>query len=63
VILVEIIVNLHAFFNDTKKVALWMNTKNLKFGGASPMELIAKGRGGKVLSFIVSSLDENRREL
>jgi hypothetical protein len=57
VILVEIIVNLHAFFNDTKKVALW------KFGGASPMELIAKGRGGKVLSFIVSSLDENRREL
>ncbi len=33
------------------------------FGGASPMELIAKGRGKKVLSFIVSSLDENRSEL
>lgn len=56
----EIIVNLHAFFNDCSKVSAWINTKNLNLGGYTPMTLIKDGRGKRVLQFIISALDENK---
>lgn len=54
--LVEIILGLHVIFNDESKVAAWISTPNLNFGGASPAELISKKRGYKVLKFIDSAL-------
>lgn len=56
-LLVETIVELHAIFNDISKVTFWMNTKNLNFGGFSPITLISKGRGQKVLEFVKGAKD------
>lgn len=54
----EIVVNLHAAFNDFKKMKFWLETKNPNFGNIAPIKLIALGRGHKVLNFIINALDE-----
>lgn len=54
--LTKIILGLHVIFNDESKVAAWLSTPNLNFGGASPAELISRKRGYKVLEFIDSAL-------
>lgn len=59
-VVVEIITNVHCFFQNEKKTAFWMNTKNLNFGGVSPIEMINRGRGKKLLAWILGQLDENR---
>ncbi len=51
-LLCEIIVNLHIVFADYEKIALWLRLKNLNFGGCSPLQLIARGRGHKVMEMI-----------
>ena len=53
--LIEIIVELYAFFNDYEKIYFWLYTKNLNLGGSQPIALIKRGRGNKVLEFIKSS--------
>lgn len=57
--LVKTILCVHAFFQDEKKVALWMNTKNLNFGDCSPVHLFARQRGHKVLEFVNYALENN----
>lgn len=55
---VEIIVELHVHFNDYKKVALWLRTKNMNFGNIAPLRLMQIGRQKKVLEFILSAAHE-----
>ena len=50
--LIEIIVELHVVFQDYSKISAWLKSKNLNFGGCSPLNLINKNRGHKVLEFI-----------
>ena len=52
-ILCDIIVELHVIFADTEKVAAWLNTPNLNFGGMKPIQLIESGRHVKVMDFIL----------
>lgn len=49
---IAIVVLLHAFFSDEKKVYAWLTCKNLNFGNLSPLYLINVGRGNRVLEFI-----------
>jgi hypothetical protein len=44
-----------SFDGDTKKAKTWFKMPNLNFGGASPRELILRGKKNKVLQFILSS--------
>ena len=43
------------FKGNRDKTKFWIKTPNLNFGGASPKELILRGRYKKVLQFILSS--------
>ena len=52
----EIVVLLHAFFNDFEKMHLWLTTENPHFAHSTPAQLIIRGRGHKVLSFINNAL-------
>lgn len=56
--LIDIIIGLHCFFNDIKKVKLWLNTENLNLGGSTPIDLIQRGRSKRVRGFINSALDD-----
>lgn len=49
---IELIVELHATFNDYKKIYFWLNTPNPNFGGISPASLIKRGKINKVLEFV-----------
>ena len=60
--LVEIIVKVNSILNDYNKTRAWLTTKNLNFGDISPMRLIERGRGHKVLEFIDDALFENKPE-
>jgi hypothetical protein len=44
-----------SFNGDVKKAKAWFKMPNLNFGGASPRELILRGKKNKVLQFILSS--------
>jgi hypothetical protein len=59
---VEIIVELHCFFNDCKKVAQWLETKNPMFGNIAPLRLMQVGRSRKVLEFIMQANHERWKE-
>jgi hypothetical protein len=50
--MVEAIVRAYLFFQDYGKARVWLCSKNLNFGGFSPVELIHRGRGFKVIEFI-----------
>ncbi len=54
---IELIVTLHAYFNDYEKIEHWLYTYNSNLG-STPIELISIGRGHKVLQFIKAALDE-----
>jgi len=60
--LIDILVNLHCCFGPDAldKIRFWMMTKNPHFGFISPVRLLAKGRGHKVLQFIEQALDDNK---
>ena len=45
---------------DDEKAHHWMNTDNPMFGNVSPVLLINRFRGHKVLSFIKSCIDESK---
>ena len=55
---VDAVVGVHCFFNDVKKVALWFQTPNPHFGGASPQSLINSGRAYRVKQFVNAALEE-----
>jgi len=44
-----------SFSGDKKKAKFWFKTPNLNFGGASPKELVLRGRQKKVIQFIIAS--------
>lgn len=50
------------FFQDNYKVRDWLFHPNLNFGGSSPATLMKMGKSDKVLLFIESALEENKRE-
>ncbi len=54
--LIEIILELHSFFNgDVIKVKSWLKTENLNLGGSSPLTLCNAGRSNRVLEFITNA--------
>jgi len=58
--LVEIIVKVNSVLKNYDKTRAWLTTKNLNFGELSPMSLIERGRGHKVLEMIDDSILENK---
>jgi hypothetical protein len=48
-------------FNDLDKTILWFRVPNPLLGGISPKDMIKVGRFKKLLKFIQTSLDENKR--
>lgn len=56
---IDIILGLHVYFNDIKKIKKWLTTKNPNFGNIAPLKLMQIGREKKVLEFINNALDEN----
>lgn len=50
-----------SYFKDLDKTMLWFQAPNPVFGGISPREMIRVGRFKKVLRFIQTALDENKR--
>lgn len=58
--LMEIVVNLHVFFSDYEKMALWLKLKNPCLGGLSPVQMLRFGREKRLLEFVDQSIDENK---
>jgi hypothetical protein len=48
-------------FNDIDKTMLWFQVPNPLLGGMPPRDLIRIGRFKKLLKFIQTALDENKR--
>ena len=44
-----------SYRGDSKKAKFWLKTPNPHFGGATPRELILRGRYKKVMQFILSA--------
>jgi hypothetical protein len=55
---VDAIVGVHVFYNDSHKVALWLNTDNMNFGGCKPVDLLLRGRAKKVAQMVNNALEE-----
>ena len=49
------------FDGNLEKTKFWIKTPNPNFGGASPRELIIRGRYHKVLQFILAARDEHQK--
>lgn len=49
------------YFNDHDKTVLWFRVSNPLLGGMSPRDMIRVGRFRKLLKFIQTALEENRR--
>ncbi len=49
------------FFQDERKTMFWFQTPNPLIGNISPKEMIRRGRFRKLLEFIQTALDENKR--
>lgn len=57
-----IISHLEKFFkNNDDKIKDWLETKNPNLGNLSPLELIKRGRAHKVLEFVESAMEENKK--
>lgn len=57
---IAIVVELFAVLdNDYDKVYQWLVTKNLNLGGMSPLYLINRGQGAKVVKFIQDADEGN----
>jgi hypothetical protein len=61
--MVEAIVRAYLFFQDYGKARVWLCSKNLNFGGFSPVELIHRGRGFKVIEFMKNAVKEEGLQL
>ena len=49
------------YFNDPDKTMLWFQVPNPLLGGMSPRDMIRVGRFKKLLKFIQTAIDENKR--
>lgn len=49
------------FFGDGEKAILWFQTPNPLLGSMTPRDMIRVGRFKKLLKFIQTALEENRR--
>lgn len=56
--LVEIIIELHVIFGEYDKIVVWLKADNPHFGYISPINLINRGKGKKVLEFIAQATHE-----
>lgn len=52
---------LMGFFNDQRKVDMWMNSPNPMLGNIVPRDMVRLGRAKKLLQTIEHALSENRR--
>lgn len=50
----DIIINLHCFFDDYDKMQAWLITENKDFGGVSPADIIVNGKA----KYLIEKLDE-----
>lgn len=50
-----------SFFGDQHKTMLWFQMPNPLLGNMSPRDMIRVGRFNKLLKFIQTALDENKR--
>ena len=50
-----------SFFNDPDKTVLWFQISNPALGGMKPKDMIRYGRYAKLLRYIQTALDENKR--
>lgn len=57
---IEIIYLVQSFFNDFDKTKTWLNTPNPHLGQIEPAALMLRARSKKVLTFIKTSLEENK---
>lgn len=48
------------FEGDEAKVAIWLDTKNPLLGGVKPLDMIAVGRGHKLVAFILDCIEGNK---
>ena len=48
------------FFDDMKKVNLWLKCPNPLLGGLSPQTMIEVGRIDKLIKFVETEFSENR---
>lgn len=61
---VESIALVYRFFNsDPRKTSDWFTTKNLNFGGSSPLSMILMGRTKRLREFIENALNQNAPNL
>jgi len=51
------------YFNDAEKTVLWFQVSNPLLGNMTPRDMIRLGRFKKLLKFIQTALDENRRTM
>ena len=49
------------FKDDPKKTVEWFHDINSSLGGIRPIKMIHNGRSDKLLMFIKSTLEDNRR--
>lgn len=49
------------FGKDQVKIGLWMKSPNPLLGGLIPNDMIAIGRGERLLQFMKHALEENKR--
>ena len=58
----EVVINLVSdFFGSDKKAELWMNSENPLLGGVTPEFMIKVGKSDRLLKFVKTCLDENRK--
>lgn len=50
-----------SYFNDPEKTLLWFQVSNPLLGGLAPRDMIRVGRFKKLLRFIQTALDENKK--
>lgn len=50
------------YFQDEKKTIIWFSMPNPLLGGMSPRDMIRVGRFKKLLNFIQTALEENKRD-
>ena len=51
------------FGGDSSKTVLWFSTPNPQLGSITPLDMIKMGRVRRLLAFVQTALDENKRQL
>ncbi len=54
----RVVAEVAVFFDDAPKALKWMTADNPSLGGISPVDMLAEGRGMKLLKFVLTRLRE-----